>query len=70
MNEDIDRLRHAATRALFEKHDTVIVASVSCIYGLGLHSRMLSVVEYGAASYRRGRSDKKVFAVQECRPNI
>src|ERR1700741_4326658 len=34
-NEEIDRMRHAATRALFERRDVVIVASVSCIYGLG-----------------------------------
>ncbi|MEW6337207.1 MAG: excinuclease ABC subunit UvrB [Acidobacteriota bacterium] len=35
INEEIDRLRLAATRALFERRDVVIVASVSCIYGLG-----------------------------------
>lgn len=35
MNEEIDRLRHSATMALFERRDVVIVASVSCIYGLG-----------------------------------
>lgn len=35
INEQIDRLRHAATRALFERRDTIIVASVSCIYGIG-----------------------------------
>ena len=35
INEEIDKLRHAATRALFERRDVVIVASVSCIYGLG-----------------------------------
>ncbi len=35
INEEIDRLRHAATRALFEQRDVLIVASVSCIYGLG-----------------------------------
>ncbi|MBI4498991.1 MAG: excinuclease ABC subunit UvrB [Chloroflexi bacterium] len=35
VNEEIDKLRHAATRALFERRDVVIVASVSCIYGLG-----------------------------------
>jgi len=34
-NDEIDRLRHAATKALFERRDVVIVASVSCIYGLG-----------------------------------
>ncbi len=35
INEEIDRLRHAATSALFERRDVLIVASVSCIYGLG-----------------------------------
>src|SRR5262249_35328947 len=41
INEEIDKLRHAATRALFERQDVVIVSSVSCIYGLG------SPEEYG-----------------------
>ncbi|GAB2179398.1 excinuclease ABC subunit UvrB [Dongia sp. agr-C8] len=35
LNEQIDRMRHSATRALFERRDVVIVASVSCIYGIG-----------------------------------
>ena len=35
INEQIDRMRHAATRALFERKDVIIVASVSCIYGIG-----------------------------------
>lgn len=35
INEQIDRMRHAATRALFERKDCIIVASVSCIYGIG-----------------------------------
>lgn len=35
INEQIDRMRHAATRALFERPDVIIVASVSCIYGIG-----------------------------------
>jgi excinuclease ABC subunit B len=45
-NEEIDRLRHAATHALFERRDVVIVASVSCIYGLG------APVDYGATVLR------------------
>ena len=36
INEEIDRLRHNATRSLYERNDVIIVASVSCIYGLGL----------------------------------
>ncbi len=35
INEQIDRMRHAATRAVLERRDTIIVASVSCIYGIG-----------------------------------
>ncbi len=35
INDDIDRLRHAATRAVLERKDTIVVASVSCIYGIG-----------------------------------
>ena len=36
INDEIDRLRHNATRCLYERNDVIIVASVSCIYGLGL----------------------------------
>jgi excinuclease ABC subunit B len=36
INDEIDRLRHSTTRSLFERQDVVVVASVSCIYGLGL----------------------------------
>ncbi|KAB8033745.1 excinuclease ABC subunit UvrB [Fluviispira multicolorata] len=35
INDDIDKMRHSATRALFERRDVIIVSSVSCIYGLG-----------------------------------
>ncbi|MBK1668698.1 excinuclease ABC subunit B [Rhodovibrio sodomensis] len=50
INEQIDRMRHAATRALFERDDVVIVASVSCIYGMGApetYSRMTVTVHQG-----------------------
>ena len=36
INEEIDRLRHSTTRSLFERRDCIVIASVSCIYGLGL----------------------------------
>ena len=39
INEQIDRMRHAATRALLERDDVIIVASVSCIYGIGCRRR-------------------------------
>src|SRR5205809_2627436 len=44
INEEIDKLRHAATRALFERRDVLIVASVSCIYGLGEPSEYYNFV--------------------------
>jgi len=44
INDEIDKLRHAATRALFERRDVVIVASVSCIYGLGQPEEYYSFV--------------------------
>src|SRR5262245_23190250 len=47
INDEIDRMRHSATRSLFERRDVVIVASVSCIYGLGspeaYHGMMLMI---------------------------
>jgi excinuclease ABC subunit B len=51
INEQIDRMRHAATRALLERRDVIIVASVSCIYGIGAvetYSDMALTVEFGA----------------------
>ena len=44
INDEIDRLRHAATRSLLTRRDTVIVASVSCIYGLGSPDEYRNVV--------------------------
>ncbi len=35
INDEIDKLRHSATASLYERRDVIIVASVSCIYGLG-----------------------------------
>jgi excinuclease ABC subunit B len=43
-NDEIDKMRHSATRALFERRDVVIVASVSCIYGLG------APIDYGSVT--------------------
>ncbi len=50
INEQIDRMRHSATRALFERDDVIIVASVSCIYGIGspeLYARMTLSLRQG-----------------------
>ena len=41
INEEIDMLRHSATRSLFERPDVIVVASISCIYGLGIPSEYL-----------------------------
>lgn len=42
INEEIDMLRHSATRSLFERRDVIVVASISCIYGLGMPSEYLN----------------------------
>ena len=52
-NEEIDKMRHAATRSLFERRDVIIVASVSCIYGLG------APVDYGAVTVRLRRGERE-----------
>lgn len=55
VNEEIDRLRHAATQAVLERRDVVIVASVSCIYGLGdpeAYRERVLVFEKGQQFYR------------------
>ena len=44
INEEIDRLRHSATSALLERRDVIIVASVSCIYGLGTPEDYMSAM--------------------------
>ncbi|WP_375648333.1 MULTISPECIES: excinuclease ABC subunit UvrB [unclassified Bartonella] len=52
INEQIDRMRHAATRAVLERDDVIIVASVSCIYGIG------SVETYTAMTFKIEKGDK------------
>src|SRR5262245_59317040 len=52
INEQIDRMRHAATRALLERDDVIIVASVSCIYGIG------SVETYSAMTFALKRGER------------
>jgi excinuclease ABC subunit B len=51
LNEQIDRMRHSATRAILERRDVIVVASVSCIYGIGsveTYSQMTEAVEVGS----------------------
>ena len=56
INEQIDRMRHSATRALLERDDVIVVASVSCIYGIGdveTYSAMTVTVKKGQRSEQR-----------------
>jgi len=52
INEEIDMLRHSATRSLFERKDVIVVASISCIYGLGIPSEYLKA----AVKFEVGKS--------------
>ena len=52
INEEIDMLRHSATRSLFERKDVIVVASISCIYGLGIPSEYLKA----AVQFRVGET--------------
>ncbi|MCP9775615.1 excinuclease ABC subunit UvrB [Cyanobium sp. WAJ14-Wanaka] len=57
INEEIDMLRHSATRSLFERKDVIVVASISCIYGLGIPSEYLKAAvkfEVGSTLNLRG----------------
>ncbi len=63
INEEIDKMRHSATRSLFERRDVIIVASVSCIYGIGSpenYRRMLLFLEEGANLSREALLDRLV----------
>lgn len=63
INEHIDRMRHAATRAMLEREDVIIVASVSCIYGLGspeAYAGMLLYFEVGREVDQRKAVNKLV----------
>jgi len=61
INEEIDKLRHAATRALFQRRDVVIVASVSCIYGLGEPSEYYNFV----LRFRKGEAGNRQRALRK-----
>jgi len=72
INEEIDKLRHSATRALFERRDVIIVASVSCIYSLGepeeYHSFMCSLKR--GDSYDRDKVVRQLVDMQYERNDI
>jgi len=71
INEQIDRMRHSATRALFERRDALIVASVSCIYGLGspeAYHGMMLLLEKGMR-IDRDAALRKLVEIQYRRVN-
>jgi excinuclease ABC subunit B len=72
INDEIDRLRQAATRSLFERRDVIVVASVSCIYGLGdpdAYYGMMAFFEKGTANQAR-RFDQALVELQYERGDI
>ena len=72
INEHIDRMRHSATRSLFERSDVIIVASVSCIYGLGpveTYSKMILTL-FKDQKISREEIVKKFVSLQYKRNNF
>jgi excinuclease ABC subunit B len=72
INDDIDRLRHAATAALFTRRDVVIVASVSCIYGMGSPERYEKLVLFLGVGDTHPREDmlRKLVDIQYVRNDV
>ncbi|HEX2588033.1 MAG TPA: excinuclease ABC subunit UvrB [Gaiellales bacterium] len=72
INDDIDRLRHAATAALFTRRDVLIVASVSCIYGMGSPDRYEQMVLFLAVGEEQPRELmlQKLVAIQYARNDV
>jgi len=71
INDEIDKLRHSATRSLFEQRDVIVIASVSCIYGLGspeAYHGMLLMLERGGRISRETILRKLVEIQYERRP--
>lgn len=72
INDEIDKLRHSATSALFERRDVIIVASVSCIYGLGDPNQYRSLVLSLRKGMEKDRNDilRKLVDIQYERNDI
>ncbi|MDG0821736.1 MAG: excinuclease ABC subunit UvrB [Staphylococcus equorum] len=72
INDEIDQLRHSATSSLFERDDVIIIASVSCIYGLGNPEEYRDLVVSVRAGMEMDRSEllKKLVDVQYSRNDI
>jgi excinuclease ABC subunit B len=66
INDEIDKLRHSATRALLERNDVLIVASVSCIYGLGSPEEYFDMLLFLEQGMRIDRDEvlKKLVSIQ------
>ena len=72
INDEIDKMRHSATHALFERKDVIIVASVSCIYGLGspeAYHGMLLFLEKGG-TLERDQALQKLVEIQYKRNDV
>jgi excinuclease ABC subunit B len=72
VNEKIDRMRHSATRALLSRRDVIIVASVSCIYGIGSrdsYAEMLIIVKKGE-TFRRDELLRELVEIQYERNDV
>lgn len=72
INDEIDKLRHSATSALFERNDVLIVASVSCIYGLGSPKEYRDMVVSVRTGMEIGRDEllRKFVGIQYARNDI
>ena len=72
INDEIDQLRHSATSALFERDDVIIIASVSCIYGLGNPEEYKDLVVSVRVGMEMDRSEllRKLVDVQYSRNDI
>ena len=72
INDEIDRLRHASTKALMERRDVIVVASVSCIYGLGSPQDYEDVMLFVRKGERRSRDEilRRLVDVQYERNDI
>jgi excinuclease ABC subunit B len=72
INEQIDRMRHSATRSLFDRRDVIIVSSVSCIYGLGspeaYEGMMVQIVE--GQKLKRDDFLRELIRIQYTRNNV
>lgn len=72
INDEIDKLRHSATRSLLERNDVIIVSSISCIYGLGspeAYEGMLLYLEVGR-EFKRQEVLKKLVEIQYKRNDV